>query len=147
MVVVWRPSAASGLGQQGQTHRLGSVVGALWGPQTSSPRPPVCIHSRSHDQLVVNNILELALQIHHPTHNEYKKYTTGHMTQSKITASQGRQHIKQRKSSKAIVIEPKSRLDYLQATDWETILVRTGVNVLLHVELLLKLLLKVWPMK
>ena len=37
--------------------------------------------------------------IQHITHT--RKYTTGHMTQSKITASQGRQHIKQRKSSKS----------------------------------------------
>ena len=108
-----------------------ALIPTLWGPQTGSLRPPACIHSRSHDQLVVNNILELALQIHHPTHNAYKKYTTGHMTQSKITASQGRQHIKQRKSSNTIVVEPKSRLDYLQATDWETFLVRiVGLMIL-----------------
>ena len=69
------------------------------------------------------------------------------MTQSRIVATQGRQHITQRKSSKTIVVEPKSRLDYLQATDWETILVRKAVSVLLLVELLLGLLLKVWPMK
>ena len=95
----------------------------------------------------MNNILELALQIHHPTHNAYKKYTTGYMTQSKITAMQGRQHIKQRKTSKTIVVKPKSRLDYLQATDWETFLVRKAVSILLIVDLLLRLLLKVWPMK
>ena len=69
------------------------------------------------------------------------------MTQSKIIATQGRQHITQRKSSKAIVVEPKSRLDYLQATDWETFLVRKAASILLSVELLLTLLLKVWPIK
>ena len=42
------------------------------------------------------------------------------------------------------MVKLKSRLDYLQATDWETILIRTGVNALLHVELLLRLLLEVW---
>ena len=42
------------------------------------------------------------------------------------------------------MVKPKSRLDYLQATDWETILVHTGVNALLHAELLLRLLLEVW---
>ena len=35
-----------------------------------------------------------------------------------------------------IMVKPKSRLDYLQATDWETILVRTVVNVLFLEELL-----------
>ena len=69
------------------------------------------------------------------------------MTQSNIIATQGRQHITQRKSSKAIVVEPKSRLNYIQATDWETILVRKAVSVFLSVELLLTLLLKVWPIK
>ena len=69
------------------------------------------------------------------------------MTQSKIVATQGRQHITQRKSSKAIVVEPKSRLDYLLATDWETILVCKAVSVLLSIELLLTLLLRVWPIK
>ena len=69
------------------------------------------------------------------------------MTQSKIVATQGRQHITQRKSSKTIVVEPKSRLDYLQATDWETILVRKAVSALLSVKLLLTLLLRVWPIK
>ena len=42
------------------------------------------------------------------------------------------------------MLQPKSRLDYLQATYWETILVRTGANVLLHVDVLLRLLLEVW---
>ena len=42
------------------------------------------------------------------------------------------------------MVKPKSRLDYLQATDWETFLVRTVVSVLLLVELLLRLLLEVW---
>ena len=42
------------------------------------------------------------------------------------------------------MVKPKSHLDYLQATDWETFLVRTGASVLLRVELLLRLLLKVW---
>ena len=42
------------------------------------------------------------------------------------------------------MVKPKSRLDYLQATDWETFLVRTVASVLLHVELLLRLLLEVW---
>ena len=42
------------------------------------------------------------------------------------------------------MVRPKSRLDYLQATDYETILVRTGVHALPHVELLLRLLLEVW---
>ena len=48
-----------------------ALIPTLWGPQTGSLRPPVCIHSRSHDQSVVNNILKLALQIHHSLHNEY----------------------------------------------------------------------------
>ena len=42
------------------------------------------------------------------------------------------------------MVKPESRLDYLQAADWETFLVRTGVSVLLLVELLLRLLLEVW---
>ena len=42
------------------------------------------------------------------------------------------------------MVKPKSHLDYLQATDWETFLVRTVVSVLLLVELLLRLLLEVW---
>ena len=42
------------------------------------------------------------------------------------------------------MVKPKSHLDYLHATDWETILVHTCANVLLHVELLLRLLLEVW---
>ena len=79
----------------------------------------------------MNNILELALQIHHPLHNEYTSYITGHETQSKTTATQGGKHNKQRKSSNTIVVKPKSCLDYLQATDWETFLVRTVVNELL----------------
>ena len=66
------------------------------------------------------------------------------MTQSKITASQGRQHITQRKSSEAIMLEIKRRLDYLQATDWEMILVGKTVSLLLSEELLLILLLIVW---
>ena len=66
------------------------------------------------------------------------------MTQSRRTATQGMKHIKQRKSTNThIVVKPKSRLDYLQATDWETFLVRTVASVLLHVELLLRLLLEV----
>jgi hypothetical protein len=79
----------------------------------------------------VNNILELVTQIHHPIHNEYKKNTTGHMTQSKTTATQGRKHMIQRKITNTHVAKPKSRLDYLQAADWETFLVRTVVNALL----------------
>ena len=67
-----------------------ALIPTLWGPQNGSLRPPACIHSRSHDQSVVNNILELVTQIHHPIHNEYKGYTTGRMTQSKTTATQGR---------------------------------------------------------
>ena len=39
--------------------------------------------------------------------------------------------------------KPKSRLDYLQAAEWETFLVRTVASVLLPVELLLRLLLEV----
>ena len=66
------------------------------------------------------------------------------MTQSKVTATQGRKHNKQRKSSNTIVVRPKSRLHYLQATDWETFLVRTGASVLRLVELLPRLLLEVW---
>ena len=66
------------------------------------------------------------------------------MTPSRITTTQGRKHIKQRKSPNTIVVRPKSRLDYLQATDWETFLVRKAVSILLLVELLLRLLLKVW---
>ena len=54
--------------------------------------------------------------------------------------------MKQRKSSITIMAKPESCLDYLQATDWEKILVRKAVGVLLLVELLLGLLLKVWPM-
>lgn len=52
------------------------------------------------------------------------------MTQSSTTATQGRKHIKQRKSSNTNVAKPKSCLDYLQATDWETFLVRKDVDEL-----------------
>ena len=38
-------------------------------------------------------------EIHHPLHNEYKQHTTGHMTQSRRTATQGMKHIKQRKTT------------------------------------------------
>ena len=61
------------------------------------------------------------------------------MTQSKTTATQGKKHIIQRKTTNTHVAKPKSRLDYLQAADWETFLVRTVVSVLLLVELLLRL--------
>ena len=67
------------------------------------------------------------------------------MTQSKITATQGRQ-IKQtqRKATKHIAVEPKSRLNQ-QAADRETILVRRVIIVvLLLIELLLGWLLIVW---
>ena len=59
------------------------------------------------------------------------------MTQSKITATQGMKHIQQRKSSNTIVVNPKSRLDYLQASDWETCLADRVVSKLFLVVLLM----------
>ena len=81
-IVLGLPSVHPNTSKQRVAHfyPLQALIPTLWGPQTDSPRPPVCLHSRSHDQSVVNNILELVLQIHHPLHSEYTSYMTGHMT-------------------------------------------------------------------
>ena len=55
----------------------------------------------------------------------------GHMTQPKTTAAHGRKTQQTAEVLNTDVAKPKSRLDYLQAADWETILVRTVVNALL----------------
>ena len=56
-------------------------------------------------------------------------------------------YLTQRKTITHNIVEPKSRLN-LQAADRETSLVRRAISaVLLLEELLLRLLLKVWPIK